>query len=141
MSMKHSYVGSFEIQTDGAAGIAGYNEVVPIGQATLTMSRDFKNMPRRGTQYKTGVAGQIDIEVTGQLTWDDADTEILAMENAFLTNSNIGGKFLDQTTGVGLTADWLITRWDLDQPEDGGQMVNFSAKPTFIATQPSHSGE
>jgi hypothetical protein len=139
--MKHSYVGEFSIQTDGAGGSAGYNAVTPMGGATLSMSRDFKNMPRRATEYKTGVAGQIDIEVTGQLTWDDADTQVLAMETAFLNNTNIGGKFLDETSGVGLTADWLITRWDLEQPEDGGQMVSFAAKPTYAGTAPSHDGE
>lgn len=137
MASYHSYKGRLEVQTDGVSGSAGYNELTLIGDAELTMDRSMTPRPRRGTDFKTSIGGQIEAEITGTITWDDADTVIAAMEAAFIAGTHIGIKFLDKESGTGLTLDCLISTWNHNQSEDTTQTVAISLVPYYADTDPA----
>lgn len=137
MSTYHSYLGRLEVQTDGVSGAAGYNALTLIGDAQLDMNRPEARVPRRGTEWQSFLAGQIDGTITAQMTWDDADTVVAAIEAAFIGNTHIGVKFLDKASGTGITVDCLVTGYQHDQTEDGVQVVNLTMKPTYVDTNPA----
>lgn len=136
MSAKNSVDGRLEIQTDGVAGVAGWNELVLIGSARLNGQRTATNVPQRRSQHKTFKTGQADIEVSFAMTWDDTDTVVSSIEGAFWAGTHLGVKFLDDTGGTGYTADMLVSGYEHGQDEDGVQIVNVTMKPTYQGTDP-----
>lgn len=139
MSGKNSYDGRLEIQTDGVSGAAGYNPLDLIGSARLNSQRTATAVPQRRSQHKTFKGGQVDVEVSFAMTWDDADPVVAAIEGAHWANTHLGSKFLDDTGGTGYTADMLVTGFEHGQDEDGIQIVNITMKPTHIDTDPAWS--
>ena len=139
MTTRHSYEGRLEVQTDGVAGSAGYNALDLIGSARLNAQRTATNVPRRSIGHKTYKAGQMDVEISFAMTWDDADTVVAAIEAASWNNTHLGVKFLDAASGTGYTADMLVTGFELGQEDDGIQIVNVTMKPTYVATAPTWS--
>jgi len=137
MATKHSYKGRLEIQSDGVSGVAGYNQLTLIGSARLNAQRTATNVPRRGTEHKTFMTGQVDVEVTFAMTWDDADAQVALIEAAEWANTHLGIKFLDDASGTGYTADMLVSGYEHGQDEDGVQIVNVTLKPTYVDTDPA----
>lgn len=137
MAQVHSYKGRLEIQTDGVSGAAGYNELTLIGDASLDSSRNSVAVPRRGSEFRNKLAGQTEITITAQMTWDDSDTVVAAIEAAHFANTHLGCKFLDKASGTGLTADILVEGYQHDQTEDGVQVVNLTLVTTYVDTDPA----
>jgi len=137
MSSYDGYQGSIEVQTDGVAGSAGWNELTLVGDADLNMNRNSSFRPKRGTQWKTSVFGQIEAEITGDVTWDDADTVIAAIESAFIAGTHIGVRFRDKDSGTGLTLDCVPSGWNHSTPEQGIQKVALTLTPFDAGTDPA----
>jgi len=137
MSSYQGYKGRIEVQTDGVSGSAGYSELTLVGDADLSMSRQSDFRPRRGTEWKTSMMGQIEAEISAEITWDDADTVIAAIEAAFIAGTHVGLKFLDNASGTGLTLDVIPTQWNHSQPEQGVQTVSAVFTPHYEDTDPS----
>lgn len=137
MATKHSTEGRLEIQSDGVAGVAGYVALDLIGSARFNAQRTATAVPKRGSQHKTFMTGQADVEISFAMTWDDADAVVALIEAANFANTHLGVKFLDDTAGTGYTADMLVTGYEHGQDDDGVQVVNVTMKPTYIATDPA----
>lgn len=137
MSTVHSYEGRLEIQAGGIAGSGGYIELKFISNPKLNASRTVAKVPKRGSDIRPVKPGQMDLDITGAMTWDDADATVALVEAAFFEKTVLGVKFLDQASGTGLTSDMYVTEFEFSQDEDNIQIVNIKLEPAYVATEPS----
>lgn len=135
MGTKHSFKGQLQAQSDGVSGSAGYVRVTLMESATLSSNRENSVAPMRGTDIKTTIGGQTEVDIAAELTWSDSDPVIAVLESAHWDGTPVGIKFLDDDSGTGFTADMLVDSWQHKQV-DGAQMVSITLKPTMVDTAP-----
>lgn len=135
MGTKHAVQGRIEVQSDGVSGSAGYVRLTLMESATLSSNRENSVVPMRGTDIKTTISGQTEVDIAVEMTWSDSDPVVAVLEAAHWDKTHVGIKLLDDESGTGLTSDMLVENWQQKQV-DGAQMVSLTLKPTMVDTAP-----
>ena len=92
--------------------------------------------------WKATVATLKDASVEFEMIWDTGDAGFTAIKNSYFNNTAISLLILDAaTSGQGLDADFMVTKFTREEPLDEAIVVKITAKPTLSTRSPSwHAG-
>lgn len=108
----------------------------------LTMSQSMAKADAsiRASTSKLYVTGMIEWELSWQMVYDPADTNLTAIRTAFYGRTAIDFMDLDGTDttngSLGARALCEVYTFDKQEPLDGPAMVDIAAAPTFDLTNP-----
>lgn len=91
---------------------------------------------RGGGRIKQYALGQGDATLDIEMIVDNTDEDYDAMQTAYATQSAISLKCLDETSGDGLSGDWMIENKSAPQTLDGVQIATFTCCPAHSTTNP-----
>ena len=131
--------------------ILGLNCVLYRGEAGQTASTEMTNVKDVEMNLTTGEADITTREANGwrayaatlkeasltfQMNYEADDTDLKAIQTAFMNNSAIAFLVGDDK-GNGLDADFVITEFNIPQPLEEAVTVSVTAKPTLATRAPA----
>ena len=131
--------------------ILGLNCVLYRGEAGQTASTEMTNVKdvemnlttgeadittRAGNGWRAYAATLKEASLTFQMNYDTDDTDLTAIQTAFMNNSAISFLVGDDQ-GNGLDADFVITEFNIPQPLEEAVTVSVTAKPTLSTRAPA----
>ena len=131
--------------------ILGLNCVLYRGEAGQTASTEMTNVKdvemnlttgeadittRSANGWRAYAATLKEASLTFQMNYEADDTDLKAIQTAFMNNSAISFLVGDDK-GNGLDADFVITEFNIPQPLEEAVTVSVTAKPTLSTRAPS----
>lgn len=131
--------------------ILGLNCVLYRGEAGQTASTEMTNVKdvemnlttgeadittRAANGWRAYAATLKEASLTFQMNYEADDTDLKAIQTAFMNNSAIAFLVGDDK-GNGLDADFVITEFNIPQPLEEAVTVSVTAKPTLSTRAPS----
>ena len=131
--------------------ILGLNCVLYRGEAGQTASTEMTNVKdvemnlttgeadittRAANGWRSYAATLKEASLTFQMNYEADDTDLKAIQTAFMNNSAIAFLVGDDK-GNGLDADFVITEFNIPQPLEEAVTVSVTAKPTLSTRAPS----
>ena len=131
--------------------ILGLNCVLYRGEAGQTASTEMTNVKdvemnlttgeadittRAANGWRAYAATLKEASLTFQMNYDTDDTDLTAIQTAFMNNSAISFLVGDDQ-GNGLDADFVITEFNIPQPLEEAVTVSVTAKPTLSTRAPA----
>lgn len=136
MARKTGRVAVLEIQTDGAAGSAGWNDVAT--KRDLTFSHSTEEVDLSASElYDSFGAGPQQFAIEGEIVKDLSDTEYNALRSAKAAGTSIGFWALDAADGAGMQFDGIVTRFDDAASRRDGQMTSIRIVVAAGGQQPA----
>ena len=131
--------------------ILGLNCVLYRGEAGQTASTEMTNVKdvemnlttgeadittRAANGWRAYAATLKEASLTFQMNYEADDTDLKAIQTAFMNNSAIAFLVGDDK-GNGLDADFVITEFNIPQPLEEAVTVSVTAKPTLSTRAPA----
>lgn len=125
----------------GTGSPSNLDEIPNVRDLTLNLSRAEADVTTRGSNgWRVTVGALKDASLEFEMVWDPADTDFVAIRDAFMNGTTIALAALDQakaTTGAqGLWADWRVTGFSKTEPLEDAQKVSVTIKPSYSAVPP-----
>lgn len=139
MGVKLGLDGVTNYKVGGQAAGGSWLELSVAKNVTLNLEKGEADATTRANSgWEAVVATLKKAAVEVELLWDTADAGFDALKTAFLNDSTIGLQVLDETSGEGLQADFIVMNFPREEPIDGVQAVSCTLKPTYSATAPRY---
>lgn len=137
MAIRVGLEGSLKRGTSGAA-IGTLTAVNNVKDLTLSMEKgEADTSTRAAGGWKTTLGTLKSATLEWGMNFDVVDSDVDAFQQAFLNNTILALAVLDTASGEGLVADWTITGFTIEQPLEDTQTVKVTAKPAYVARNPS----
>lgn len=121
----------------GEAGQTASTEMTNVKDVELNLTTGEADITTRAANgWRAYAATLKEASLTFQMNYDSADTDLKAIQTAFMNNSAIAFLVGDDK-GNGLDADFVITEFNIPQPLEEAVTVSVTAKPTLSARAPS----
>lgn len=126
--------------TSGATA-SNLDEVTCIKNVTYTIEKGSADVSTRGNNGWAAEVGTLKrASFNLECVYDPADTDMIALVGAFLTNANMAFAILsgpNTTVGSqGVWADFQVHTFDKTENLEEGQMITFTLKPTLTSVAP-----
>lgn len=139
MARKTGRVAVLEIQTDGAAGSAGWNAVGT--KRDLSYNHTTEEVDLSASELYDGfLSGPKQFVIEGEIVKDLADAQYNALRTAHAAGTAIGVWALDSSDGAGMQFDAIISRFDDTANRRDGQMTSIrlvvhagGQQPTWVS--------
>jgi hypothetical protein len=126
--------GAFNYGTAGAPAATLTNNVDGV---SLSLSHRMAEAIRRGQGYVTSKPTIKEATLTFKVIDVEGDAFLAACEAAFFNKTKIAIWAKDKTAGKGLDADWYISQFTRDEPNEDFIGYSVEAKPTDETRDPS----
>ena len=123
----------------GTAGSTASTEMTNVRDVKWGKKKSLANISRRGSRHHVDKVTRVAHEITFTMINDDADTDLAALRTAFNADTPLAFRILDKTSGKGLDADFEISVFDEDQPDEGEQTVAVTIVPTYVTRWPAYA--
>ena len=142
MARKTGRVAVLKIQTDGAAGSAGWDTVSVKRDMSYEDTREMVDLSASEV-YDAFASGPGTFVLEGELVRDEADTEFAALDTAYRAGTSLGFWALEDGagSGEGVQFDGVIERFDVGAARRDGQMVSIRIRPSAGGQQPTKAAE
>ena len=128
-------------KVDGQGGAGGWLELANVRDVTLNCEAAEADLTTRANAgWRATVATLKSATVEFEMVWDTADAGFTAIKDAYLANAIIGFQILDEDSGQGLQADFMISSFSRSEPLEEGITVSVTAKVAYSVTPPSWIG-
>lgn len=128
---------------DGVAlGVApeGLEEIDIVKDITVPVEKEKADVTTRRSKWKATKGTIRGITIDIQMVYDPADAGLLALQEAFLTDTTIPLAILDGEAEVvgtrGLWADFEVTKMEKGEALADAQMVTFGVEPAYGTVPP-----
>lgn len=122
----------------GTWATPSWNEMDNVKDLTLNLTKGEADVSKRGSSWRLTVGTLLTAELTFQSIWDEDDTDLAAIQSAFLNGTSIELLILDKavlSTGAqGLHAMFQITRYTRNEQLEQALTVDITAKPAYETT-------
>ena len=121
----------------GTAGQTATTEMTNVKDVELNLTTGEADITTRAANGWRAYASTLkEASLTFQMNYDSDDTDLTAIQTAFMNNSAISFLVGDDK-GNGLDADFVITEFNIPQPLEEAVTVSVTAKPTLSTRAPS----
>jgi len=121
----------------GTAGSTATTEMSNVRDVKKSDKKILANISRRGSRFKVSKVTMREIEVQFSMINDDTDADVTALRAAYESDTPLAFKVVDKTSGEGVDADWEISQFDEDQPDEGEQLISVTITPTYLTRWPA----
>lgn len=132
-------VGSDGYTHEGAAP-SGLTEVKDIRDLSFPISTGEADVSTRGSDWEQTLATMKKASIDFEMVYDTSDAGLIKIQSCFFTKANLPVAVLDgdkATVGTrGFWLDAMVTKFEVQQPLEGGQMVQISLKPGYSSVPP-----
>lgn len=136
MARKPGRVGVLKIQTDGVAGVAGWDTVEV--KRDLSIAVDDQEIDLSASEaFDVFEQGPTKLVITGTLVKDPADTEWAALQAAKAARTIMGFWALDVDGGEGWQFDGKVFTFTDTANRSDGQLTSITIMPAAGGAQPS----
>ncbi len=121
----------------GEAGSTATEEMANVKDVTLSLEAGEADVTTRANGgWKATAATLKDASVEFEMIWDTEDPGFSAIQQAFFGNQPLALAILDGESGSGLDADFVITKFDRNEPLEEAITVSITVKPTYSTRAP-----
>lgn len=114
----------------GITGGDAETEVKNIKDLTVSLESGEADVTTRAAEgWKASIATLKEASLEFGMLYDTADLDFIAFKSAYLNGTALP-LFISDGAGVGLTADFSITGFSVEQPLEEAMTVSVTAKPT-----------
>jgi len=141
MGVKHAWDGKVYYCVAGIGGTPVWTEIANIGNFTGPGERsEIDVTTRAGGGNKQVIGGLMENAFEWEMPYNPSDTALVALRDAFINNTPVGMAWMDgpvATVGsFGLWADFVVLKFQREEPIDGAMTVKITAKVTLSANAP-----
>ena len=121
----------------GEAGQTASTEMTNVKDVELNLTTGEADITTRAANgWRAYAATLKEASLTFQMNYEADDTDLKAIQTAFMNNSAISFLVGDDK-GNGLDADFVITEFNIPQPLEEAVTVSVTARPTLSTRAPS----
>ena len=121
----------------GTAGQTATTEMTNVKDVELNLTTGEADITTRAANgWRAYAATLKEASLTFQMNYEADDTDLTAIQTAFMNNSAISFLVGDDK-GNGLDADFVITEFNIPQPLEEAVTVSVTARPTLSTRAPS----
>ena len=142
MAFKLGLSAVLNYKVDGQDAGGSWVEATNVQDVTLDLDKDTADVTTRGNDGWEALVGTLKkASLKFKAIWDPDDAAFDAFMDAFLTDGAIiGFQVLDETSGIGLQADFMITKFSRAEPLREALTVDIEAVVTYSSTAPTWIG-
>ncbi len=130
--------GTLNYKPDGQDDAAAWAELVEATDVTLTCEADEVDATTRANGgWRAYVPGIKEATVETSLVYDNSDTSMIAIKDAFLAGQMVGLQVLEGDTGQGLQGDFRVFAFGREEAMGDVMKVPVTFKVTKSSTAPS----